>query len=63
MCLAKAYLKEHGVRDVLLEDVASVKVADRKIFLSTIFGEQKELEADIREIDFEKASITLEKRS
>ena len=63
MCLAKAYLKGQGVREVILEDVAFVKIADKRLFLSTIFGEQKEIEADIREIDFEKASITLEKRS
>ena len=61
MCLAKAYLKGKGERELLLEAVAFIEIEDRQLRLSTIFGEKKEIEADIREIDFQNSSIILER--
>ena len=61
MCLAKVYLKEKGEKELLLESVAFVKSGEKQLLLSTIFGEQKEIEASIREIDFQNASIVLER--
>jgi predicted RNA-binding protein len=60
MCLAKVYLKEKGKKELVLDSVAFVKIGDRQILLSTLFGEQKEIEASIKEIDFENSSIILE---
>jgi predicted RNA-binding protein len=57
MCLAKAY----SGQEMLAEEIASVKVSDGKILLTTIFGEQQELDAAIREIDFRDSRIILEK--
>ena len=61
MCLAKVYLKEKGEKDLLLESVAFVEVGEKQLLLSTIFGEQKEIEATIKEINFENASVILER--
>ena len=61
MCLAKVYLREKGEKELLLESVAFVEIGEKQILLSTIFGEQKEIEASIKEIDFEKSSIILER--
>ena len=57
MCLAKAY----SDKDMLAEDIASVKVSDGKLLLTTIFGEQQEVAATIREIDFRDSRIILDK--
>ena len=61
MCLAKVYLREKGEKELLLESVAFVEIGEKQILLSTIFGEQKEIEASIKEIDFEKSSVILER--
>lgn len=59
MCLSKAYLEKNGDRQLILEEVASVKIENDKLTLKTLFGEQKEVEAGIREIDFMTHSIIL----
>ena len=62
MCLAKAYLKGTERDELFLEEVALVRMGQGKLSLRTLFGEEKEIEAVIREIDFMKSSILLEKR-
>lgn len=61
MCLAKAYLSENGKRELLMQEIAYMGVGDGKLLLRTLFGEQKEVEAKLREIDFATSSIILEK--
>ena len=60
MCLSKAYIDRNGERELLMGEVASVEVQDGKLLVKTLFGEQKEIEASIREINFVSNSIVLE---
>ena len=60
MCLAKAYIGSNGDREPLMEEIASLKVRDGKLLVTTLFGEQREIEADISEIDFMASSVVLE---
>jgi len=60
MCLAKAYVDRNGKRGLLMEEIASLEIKDEKLLLETLFGEQKEIEANIREINFLTHSIVLE---
>ena len=60
MCLSKAYVDRNGKRELLMEEIASIKVKDEKLLVKTLFGEQKEIDADIGEIDFLTHSIFLE---
>ena len=61
MCLATAYLNKDGERELILERVTFIEVAKKKLLLRTLFGEQMELEAGVKEIDFASSSIILEK--
>ena len=61
MCLAKAYLQEKGEKKLLLQEVAFIEIENKRLLLSTIFGEQKEIEADIKQIDFQNSNIILER--
>ena len=63
MCLAKVYLKDGGKDELLLESVASAEIRNAKLLLRTIFGQEKEIEADIREIDLANSNIILEPRA
>ena len=61
MCLAKAYIGNSGEKELLAEEIASVKVEGGKLLVTTLFGEKKEIEATIKEIDFRSSDIILEK--
>ena len=60
VCLSKVYLERDGERRLLAEDVASIDVAGDMLRLKTLFGDAKEVGAQIREIDFLTHSIVLE---
>ena len=60
MCLSKAYIDRDGERGLLMEEVAALEIRDDKLLLKSLLGEQKEIEANIREIDFLTHSIVLE---
>ena len=60
MCLSKVYFDRGGKKEVLLEEVASVVIIGGKLQLKTLFGEQKEIDAHIKEIDLVAHSILLE---
>ena len=58
MCLAKAYLGDEN--ELLAEDITILKTDGGKLLITTLFGEQKEIEARISEIDFKASRIVLE---
>ena len=60
MCLSKAYIMGENSKGLLMGDIASLKVKGSKLLMTTLFGEQKEVEANIKEIDFMSSSIILE---
>lgn len=60
MCLAKAYLVKDSSKELVMEEIASMEVGRRKLVLRTIFGEQREVAARVKQIDFASSSIILE---
>ena len=60
MCLAKAYLRGGRENELLAEDITVLKTDGGKLLITTLFGEQKEIEANISEIDFKTSRILLE---
>ncbi len=60
MCLSKVYVDRNGKRELLMEEIASVEIGDGKLLFKTLFGEQTEIEANIRQIDFLSHSLVLE---
>jgi len=60
MCLAKAYLVKDSKKELVMEEIASIEVGQRKLVLRTIFGEQREMAARVKQIDFASSSIILE---
>jgi predicted RNA-binding protein len=60
MCLSKVYFERGGKKEILLDEVASVTVDDGKLQLKTLFGEQKEINAQIKEIDLMAHTILLQ---
>jgi len=60
MCMAKLYEAKEGDKPIL-EDIARMIIADRRVEVETLFGEKKVFQGKVRQIDFLKSQIQLEK--
>jgi len=60
MCMAKLYEAKEGDKPIL-EDIARLVIADRQVEVETLFGERKVFRGKVRQIDFLKSQIQLEK--
>lgn len=60
MCLSKVYVAKNDERELVLSEIASLKVEANRLLLTTLLGERKEIQASIKEIDFLTHSIILE---
>jgi predicted RNA-binding protein len=61
MCLSKVYLAKDDEAELVLDEVTSLRTRNGKLILSTLLGEETEISARIKEIDFLTHRITLEK--
>jgi predicted RNA-binding protein len=60
MCMAKLYEAKEGDKPIL-ENIARLTIADRQVEIETLFGERKVFRGKVRQIDFLKSQIQLEK--
>jgi predicted RNA-binding protein len=60
MCMAKLYEAKEGDKPIL-EDIARLTIADRRVEVETLFGEKRVFQGKVRQIDFLKSRIQLEK--
>ncbi|MCK4331732.1 MAG: CooT family nickel-binding protein [Dehalococcoidia bacterium] len=61
MCIATVYVGEAGRMETVMQDVISVELENHGILLTTILGEEKLLKGRIKNIDFLKHSVIVEK--
>ena len=60
MCMAKLYEAKEGDKPIL-EDIARLTIDDRQVEVETLFRERKVFRGKVRQIDFLKSQIQLEK--
>ena len=60
MCLAKVYETTEADKPIL-EDIAYMIVEDNRIEVETLFGERRVLHGKVRQIDFLKSQVQLER--
>jgi len=58
--MAKLYEAKEGDKPIA-EDIARLTIADRQVEVETLFGERKVFQGKVRQIDFLKSQIQLEK--
>jgi predicted RNA-binding protein len=58
--MAKLYEAKEGDKPIL-EDIARLIIADRQVEVETLFGERRVFRGKVRQIDFLKSQIQLEK--
>jgi predicted RNA-binding protein len=57
--MAKLYEAKEGDKPIL-EDIARLTIADRRVEVETLFGEKKVFRGKVRQVDFLKSQIQLE---
>jgi predicted RNA-binding protein len=62
MCLSKVYVAKNGEQELIMSEIASLKVESNKLRLTTLLGEHKQVSGKIREIDFLTHRIILENK-
>lgn len=60
MCESNAYIFRNGSEELIMESVDFLKPEGNAILLKSIFGEEKKVEARIREMDLTRHKIVLE---
>lgn len=60
MCMAKLYEAKEGDKPIV-EDIARLTISDRQVEVETLFGEKRIFRGKVRQIDFLKSRIQLEK--
>ena len=60
MCMAKLYEAKEGDKPIL-EDIARLTITDRRVEVETLFGEKRVFQGKVRQIDFLKSQIQLER--
>jgi predicted RNA-binding protein len=58
--MAKLYETREGDKPIV-ENIARLVIADRQVEVETLFGEKKVFRGKVRQIDFVKSQIQLEK--
>ena len=62
MCLAKAFMTKNGADELLAEEITDIRAEGEKLLVTTLFGEKRELDARIKEVDFRGSRVLLEQR-
>jgi len=59
MCESNVYIEKDGKEELYLENVDIVRPEEGKIYMRSLFGEQKTFEGAIKEISLVKHKIVL----
>lgn len=60
MCDLKAYVRKHGKEELLLESVNSVRVENGEVVLRNLFGEEKKVRGEVREVSLAANRVLVE---
>jgi predicted RNA-binding protein len=60
MCDLKAYVQKNGKEELLLESVNSIRVEDGEVVMRNLFGEEKRVRGEVREVSLVKNRVLVE---
>jgi predicted RNA-binding protein len=60
MCLATVYIDAGSRKEEIMHDVVLVESENRGVLLTTLLGEEKLLQAEVKNIDFLEHTVLLE---
>ncbi|NCO66761.1 MAG: RNA-binding protein [Candidatus Aquicultor secundus] len=60
MCETNVYVEKDGKQEILMKDVISITPVDDKLLLVDLFGEQKQIKAEFKELKLLEHMVILE---
>jgi predicted RNA-binding protein len=60
MCDLKAYVAKQGKEELLLESVNDVRVQNGEVVVRNLFGEEKKVRGEIREVSLVRNRVVVE---
>lgn len=60
MCESNAYIYRNGSEELVMENVDFLKPEGNAVLLKSIFGEEKKIQARLKEMDLTRHKIVLE---
>jgi predicted RNA-binding protein len=62
MCDLKAYIRKQGGEELVLEAVNQLRTEGDEVVLRNLFGEEKRIRGEIREVSLTRNRVVLEPR-
>lgn len=62
MCDLKAYIRNNDRDELVLESVNSIRTEGGEVVLRNLFGEEKRVRGEVREVSLTKNHVILEQR-
>ena len=62
MCDLKAYVRNNDREELVLESVNLIRSEGGEVFLRNLFGEEKRVRGEVREVSLAKNRVVLEPR-
>lgn len=62
MCDLKAYVRQNNKEDLVLEAVNLIRTESGEVILRNIFGEEKKIRGDVREVSMSKNRVIIDQR-
>lgn len=62
MCDLKAYVRNNDREELILESVNNIRIEGGEVVLRNLFGEEKRVRGEVREVSLSKNRVILEQR-
>jgi len=62
VCDLKAYISRQGKEELALEAVNHIRVEGEQVILRNLFGEEKKVTGEVREVSLIKSRVVIEQR-
>lgn len=62
MCDLRAYKKQGDLEELVLESVNLIRSEDGEVVLRNLFGEEKRIRGEVREVSLTKSKVIVEVR-
>jgi len=63
VCDLKAYIKKHDKEELLLDSVNLIRAEDGEVTVRNLFGEEKTVRGEVREVSLAKSRILVVEQS
>lgn len=63
MCLSKAWFSGDSTGEPIMEEIAKLIIKNERVTLTSLFGEETVVDADVEEVDFTNNRIILKRNS